>query len=74
MAKKTNRIMVALVCTETGIQNYVTSVSKLNPDILKKKVKKYHFLNLDIILNCLYQYQREFSEFLKMKIKFKPFF
>ena len=41
MAKKTNRIMVALVCTETRIQNYVTSVSKLNPDILKKKVKKY---------------------------------
>lgn len=41
MAKKTNRIMVALVCTETGVQNYVTSVSKLNSDILKTEVMRY---------------------------------
>lgn len=41
MAKKTNRIMVGLVCTESGVQNYVTSVSKLNSDILKKEVFKY---------------------------------
>ena len=41
MARKTNRIMVALICTESGVQNYVTSVSKLNSDVLKTEVMKY---------------------------------
>lgn len=33
--------MVALICKETGVQNYVTSVSKLNNGILKEEVMKY---------------------------------
>lgn len=41
MAKKSARIKVGLVCTETGIQNYVTEVNKLRPEILKTKVRRY---------------------------------
>jgi ribosomal protein L33 len=41
MAKKTARIKVGLVCTETGVQNYVTEINKLRPEILKTEVMKY---------------------------------
>lgn len=39
MAKKSSRILIALVCSETGIQNYVTSVNKMN--VKELHVKKY---------------------------------
>ncbi len=37
--KKWARILVGLICTETGAQNYVVSVNKLNDP--KLEVKKY---------------------------------
>lgn len=39
MAKKSARVFVGLVCKETGIQNYVTQINKLNTKELE--VKKY---------------------------------
>ena len=41
MAKKSARIKVGLVCTETGVQNYVTEINKLRPEILKTEPMKY---------------------------------
>ncbi len=37
--KKWARILVGLICTETGAQNYVVSVNKMNDP--KLEVKKY---------------------------------
>jgi ribosomal protein L33 len=39
MAKKSARILVALVCSESGAQNYVTSINKMS--VKELKVRKY---------------------------------
>lgn len=40
MAKKGSRILIALVCSQCGSQNYITEKNKINtPD--KLKLKKY---------------------------------
>lgn len=40
MAKKWSRILVGLICTETGAQNYVTQINKINTG-KKIELKKY---------------------------------
>ncbi|UFX83090.1 50S ribosomal protein L33 [Candidatus Absconditicoccus praedator] len=38
-SKKGSRILVGLICKETGVQNYVTERNKLNTN--KFEIKKY---------------------------------
>lgn len=41
MAKKSTRIKVGLVCTESKVQNYVIEYNKLDTEFIKKEFWRY---------------------------------